>query len=288
MGDISAHERFRREVKIGQLLKHPNIQELHELAYHGNHEFIVLEYIPGEALRYVLRERQQRSPDDFDYAVSLGIQVGSALEYAHEHHVAHRDLKPENVIVTPDGTAKVMDFGIALLKGARRVTWGPLSTQVGTPDYMSPEQIQGGRGDARTDIYALGMMLYEVIAHKMPYSGDNALAVMNQHVNVKAPPLHTHRKEIPPALEETIMKAIRLKPQDRWPTMSAMVEALRHPESVDVAVLKAERDAEAGGAMNSKAARAMPIPINSGTGMVALALVVLLVVVLLIAKHAGH
>jgi len=120
LGDISAHERFQREVKIGQLLRHDNIQALHELAYAGNDEFIVLEYVPGEPLRYVLRDRQQRSPSDYDFAVSIGTQIGGALVYAHAHHVAHRDLKPENIIVKPDGTAKVMDFGIALLKGADR------------------------------------------------------------------------------------------------------------------------------------------------------------------------
>jgi len=291
LGDVSAHERFRREVKIGQLLKHPHIQELHELSYAGNNEFIVLEYVTGEPLRYVLRERTQRTPSDFDFAISLGEQVGEALAYAHDHHVAHRDLKPENIIFSPDGTAKVMDFGIALLKGARRVTWGPLSTQVGTPDYMAPEQIQGGRGDARTDIYALGMILYEVIAHKLPYSGDNALAVMNQHVNVKPAPLHKHRKETPPALEETIMKAVRLKPQDRWPTMQAMVDALKNPDSVYVAALSAEREAEPEGAVNSKMARAIPIPINPVTGMVALSMVILfaaIVVVFVMFAHGHH
>lgn len=288
LGDISSHERFRREVKIGQLLKHPNIQELHELAYAGNDEFIVLEYIPGEPLRTVLRDRQQRSADDFEFARKIGIQIGSALKYAHDHHVAHRDLKPENVIVSPDGTAKVMDFGIALLKGARRVTWGPLSNQVGTPDYMAPEQIQGGRGDARTDIYALGMILYEIIAHRLPYSGDNALAVMNQHVNVKATPLHKQRKDVPEALDETVMKALRLKPQDRWPSMDAMVDALEHPENVDAAALRAEREAEPEGAVGAKLARALPIPINPVTGIVAVVLLIVIVGAVVAFAAFGH
>jgi serine/threonine-protein kinase len=288
MGDVGAHERFRREVKIGQLLKHPHIQELHELSYAGSNEFIVFEYVTGNSLRHVLRDRQQRTVDDFDFAVNLGVQVGSALEYAHEHHVAHRDLKPENIIVTPDGTAKVMDFGIALLKGARRVTWGPLSTQVGTPDYMAPEQIQGGRGDARTDVYALGIILYEIVAHKVPYAGDNPLAIMNQHVNVKAPPLHKLRKDTPPVLEETIMKAVRLKPQDRWPSMAAMVAALKDPASVDVESLRAEREAEPEGAVGTKASRLIPIPINPVTGMVALTLVFILVAAVVLFWLFGH
>jgi len=288
LGDVSAHERFRREVKIGQLLRHPHIQEVRELAYAGSNEYIVMEYIPGDSLRHVLRERQQRSADDFDFAINIGVQIGSALEYAHASHVAHRDLKPENVIVSPDGTAKVMDFGIALLKGARRVTWGPLSTQVGTPDYMAPEQIQGGRGDARTDIYALGMMLYEIVAHKLPYSGDNALSIMNQHVNVKPATLSTHRKETTPALEETIMKALRLKPQDRWPTMEAMVESLKNSESVDVDALRKEREAEPEGAVGAKAARLIPIPMNPVTAVVAFGVVAILVAIVLVFWLSGH
>jgi serine/threonine-protein kinase len=288
LGDVASHERFRREVKIGQLLKHPNIQMLHELAYEGNNEFIVLEYVDGDSMRQVLRDRKSGHNDDVQAAVDYGIQIGGALSYAHLHHVAHRDLKPENVIVTHDGRAKVMDFGIALLQGARRVTWGPLSTQVGTPDYMSPEQIQGGRGDARSDIYALGMILYELIAHRLPYHGDNALAVMNQHVNMKAPPLHKFRDDAPPALEEIIMKAIRLKPQDRWPTMDAMVDALKDWNSVDVAALRKERETEQGGGSTAQAMGKLPILVNPVTLMVGLYVILLIVVVVALFVIFGH
>ena len=156
----------------------------------------------------------------------------------------HRDLKPENIIVTPDGVAKIMDFGIAFVEGSRRVTWGALSSQVGTPDYMAPEQIKGKRGNDRTDIYALGMILYECVAGRLPYEGDNALAVMNQHVTVSPPPLHQFCKEVSPELEEVILKAIRRSPEARWPSAQALVEALERPETVDVAALKAERENE--------------------------------------------
>ncbi|MBV9852245.1 MAG: serine/threonine protein kinase [Armatimonadetes bacterium] len=284
MGDVATHERFSREVKIGKLLHHPNIQQLYELATFRGSEYLVLEYVPGESMRRFLRGRSH-APADFALARTMGLQIARALGYAHEHHVAHRDLKPENIIVTPDGQAKVMDFGIAFLKGARRVTWGPLSSQVGTPDYMAPEQIQGGRGDARTDIYALGMILYEQVAGHLPYSGDNALAVMNQHVTAKPPPLHQFRRDVPPALEETIMKAIRRKPEDRWPTMATLIDALEHPESVDVDSLRREREQEPGDLPHvGRLAGRFQMPSSPAT-LAVLCAVVLLIVLVVLASH---
>lgn len=243
MGDPATYERFSREVKIGKLLEHPHIQKLYELAGDNRDPYLVLEYVPGSTLRDWLRVQKAAGRDapPSKQALNIGVQIGQALMYAHAKHVFHRDLKPENIIVTPDGQAKVMDFGIAFLQGARRITWGPLSSQIGTPDYMAPEQIKGVRGDQRTDIYALGMMLYECVAGRLPYDGDNALAIMNQHVNVSPPPIHQFYREVPPALEEVILKAIRRDPAGRWPSMQAFTAALEQPETVDVETLKAER-----------------------------------------------
>ena len=135
-----------------------------------------------------------------------------------------------------------MDFGIAFVQGARCVTWGQMSGQVGTPDYMAPEQIKGQRGDHSTDIYALGMILYECLAGRLPYHGDNALVIMNQHVTISPPPLHLFAPHPSDALEETVMKAIRRNPDARWQSMAAFAEALEHPERVDATALKAERE----------------------------------------------
>src|SRR5262249_49705193 len=233
------YERFRREIQIGELLTHPSIQKLYELE--GDHldPYLVLEYVDGVTLREVIRKEQRLPPER---AVSLGVQIAQALPDGHAHQVFHRDLKPENIIVTPDGCGKVMDFGIAFVQGARRVTWGQMSAQVGTPDYMAPEQIKGNRGDSRTDIYALGMILYEALCGRLPYRGDNALAIMNQHVTVSPPPLHKFVHNIPPALEEVVMKAIRRSPEARWPSMDTFVDALQHLDTVDVAALQAERE----------------------------------------------
>lgn len=245
MGDPATYERFQREIKIGSILDHPNIQKLYELAGDIETLCLVLEYVPGETLRDALRHAasQKTAPGQAEeWALSLGRQVGGALAYTHEHGVFHRDLKPENIIVTPDGVPKVMDFGIAFLEGSRRITWGALSSQVGTPDYMAPEQIKGQRGDDRTDIYALGMILYECVTGRLPYRGDNALAVMNQHVTVSPPPLHQFSPQVSPALEEIILKAIRRKPEARWASAKALVAALENLDTVDVAALKAERE----------------------------------------------
>ena len=237
-GDPASYERLRREIQIGQILSHPHIQKLYQLADAGERTYLVLEYIDGMTLRDALGRAGPLPPTR---AVALIGQIADALVYAHANGVFHRDLKPENVIVRPDDCAKVMDFGIAFVEGARRVTWGRLSGEVGTPDYMAPEQIKGSRGDQRTDIYALGMMLYECIAGRLPYDGDNALAIMNQHVTMSPPPLSEFVRDVPLALEETAMKAIRRDPANRWPTMAAFAEALRNPAQVDAMGLRAER-----------------------------------------------
>lgn len=239
LGDPATYERFRREVKIGKTLTHPNIQKLFELGGEKRAPYLVFEYVDGCTLRELLRRERRLAPER---TAALGIQIAHALSYAHAHHVFHRDLKPENIIVTANAEAKVMDFGIAFVHGARRITWGSLSSQVGTPDYMAPEQIKGSRGDHRTDIYALGTILYECVAGRLPYQGDNSLAIMNQHVTISPPPVQQFNHAVPPALDEVIMKAIRRDPDHRWQSMQALRDALEHLESVDVATLRAERE----------------------------------------------
>ncbi len=239
MGDPASYERFTREIKIGTLLNHPNIQKLYEVAGEKMNPYLVLEYVKGCTLRELL-DKEALLPSA--KAVALGVQIARALGYAHANHVFHRDLKPENIIVTAEGQAKVMDFGIAFVEGARRITWGRLSSQIGTPDYMAPEQVKGSRGDVRTDIYALGIMVYEFLAGRPPFQGDNALVIMNQHVTLYPPPLHRFNKHISTDLEEVIMKAIRREPVNRWSSMEAFAGALEQPDKIDVAALKAERE----------------------------------------------
>ncbi len=258
MGDPATYERFRREVKIGTILTHPNIQKLYELKGDTRAPYLVLEYVEGQTLREVLRHEHRLGDDR---TRQIGVQLGEALSYAHTSHVFHRDLKPENIIITHDGQAKVMDFGIGFVEGARRITWGSLSSQVGTPDYMAPEQIKGVRGDARTDIYALGTILYECLAGCLPYSGDNPLVIMNQHVTMSPPPIHQWYQHVAPALEEVVMKALRRDPQGRWPSMQAFTAALKDPEAVDMAALQSERTTQEHAEMSGKVLEEFGLPL---------------------------
>ncbi len=155
---------------------------------------------------------RDRDPLPLDDAIRTTSQLTEVLDYLHSNGVYHRDLKPENTLVGQDGRLRVVDFGIALVEGAKRVTWRALTDVMGTPDYMGPEQIQGKRGDARTDIYALGTILYEMLTCVVPFPGDSPLAALNQHL-VGAPiPPRAVTPSIPVGVEAVIMKAIRRDP----------------------------------------------------------------------------
>ena len=229
LGDQAAFERFRRELAIGRLLKHPHIQQALDGGETRTIPYLVLEYVDGERFRDFL-ERRGRLPAA--EAVGYIRQIAEALVYAHSLQVYHRDLKPENVLITPDGDLKIIDFGIAYMAGARRLTWRWLSTTVGTPDYMAPEQVQGGRGDARTDIYALGAMLYEMLTGRAPFQGDNALAVMNQHLNTTPQRPSKINSSVPSGLDGIVLKALRKDPSQRYPSATALIDDLDRYESL--------------------------------------------------------
>jgi len=225
MGDVATFDRFRRELDIARHLHHPGIQRPIEFTDNRSRPYMVMEYVDGETLRAVLSREKKLS---VERAVDFGGQLAAAMAYAHSQGVVHRDLKPENVLVTPDGRLVVTDFGVALMAGARRLTWRWFSTALGTPDYMSPEQIQGKRGDARTDVYAIGVMLYEMLAGRVPWEGDNALAVMSQHINAPVPPLHDLNSAVPPPIDGITRKALRRSPDERYEDAAALKYDLDH------------------------------------------------------------
>jgi len=233
MGDVAIYARWERETRVGERLDHPSIQRLLRAGEMGTGTgpFHVLEYVEGELLRTRLQRGGRLAPEE---AIRISIQLADALGYCHSLGVIHRDLKPENVLITPSGQVKLIDFGIALLQGARRLTFGALSTTMGTPEYMAPEQVQGARGDARTDIYALGVMLYEMLTGRTPFVGDDPLEVMAEHVRVEAPRLRELRPDLPPALDAIVAKALRRDPNERYVSMEEMRQDLEHPDAMDL------------------------------------------------------
>jgi serine/threonine-protein kinase len=231
MGDVGAFDRFRREMEIDSKLDHPGIQHSYDLGEDRSRPYLVLEYIDGITLREVLRtERNLPIPR----AVDVAVQLASAMGSAHALGIAHRDLKPENVLVTPQGRVVVTDFGIALMTGARRLTWRWLTSTMGTPDYMAPEQVEGKRGDARTDVYALGIILFEMLAGRVPWEGDNPLVVMAQHVNAPLPSLREIDPMIPPPLEAIVRKSLRKDPEERYANGGELQADLDSWQDLDV------------------------------------------------------
>ena len=224
--DVVFFERFQREEEIGQRLDHPNVIKFLK-PRHKSRMYVAMEFVEGKSLRSLL---EQRLPEA--RALAIAQQVCEALVHMHERGVVHRDLKPENILVTPAGQVKIVDFGIALDQSSRRLTWLGLSSTIGTPDYIAPEQIGGRRGDARTDIYALGTILYEMLTGNLPFSGPNALAVMRAKTEDEPRPLTYFVPGIDPHLEAIVLKAIEHAPRDRYQSAAELLRDLRNPSAV--------------------------------------------------------
>ncbi len=213
-------ERFRREARAVAQLSHPNIVTVIDRGEQEGRQFIVFEYIDGENLK----ELSNRGPLDVHEALRLSLQVARALSFAHERGLVHRDVKPQNVLLNEDGQAKVTDFGIARSLDVHGVT--QTGTVLGTSDYIAPEQARGQKVDPKTDIYSLGVVLYELLSGEVPYSGDNFVAVAMRHVNEPVPSVLDKRPDCPVRLDLAIERAMSKDPEDRFGSMSDFVTEL--------------------------------------------------------------
>jgi serine/threonine-protein kinase len=234
IGDPAQYERFQRELEVINTLDHPAILKGLGSGKYNRVPYLVTEMVEGKSLRTLIDDTGSFSPER---AIPLVMKIAKGMAYCHEHNVIHRDLKPENILVTANDDPVIMDFGLALTKGSHRVTYSNLSATMGTPDYMAPEQIEGQRGDQRTDIYALGTIFYEMLAGMTPFTGDNNMAIMAQHLQNAAPRLDKIQAGVSKEVAAIIARCLAHNPEDRFLDMNSLIDALEHPEKVDLDIL---------------------------------------------------
>jgi eukaryotic-like serine/threonine-protein kinase len=216
-------ERFRHEARSVAQLSHPHIVTVIDRGEDGGQQFIVFEYIDGENLKQLI---ERTGPLPTRRAVELALEIADALAFAHEHGLVHRDVKPQNVLLTPDGDAKVTDFGIARsLDVEHGMT--QTGTVLGTSNYLSPEQAGGKATTPSTDVYSLGVVLYELLTAEVPFPGDNFVAVAMKHINEAPPDLFEKRPDVPLRLAAAVERAMEKDPERRFPTMNDFASELR-------------------------------------------------------------
>ncbi len=239
IGDPAQFERFQRELEVMETLRHPAIQLGLGSGRYNSTPYLVTQLVVGKSMRDFVQTSAPIPPDD---AVQLIRKIADGIAHCHDHEIIHRDLKPENILITNEGQPIILDFGLALTKKSYRVTYANLSSTAGTPDYMAPEQIEGQRGDQRTDLYAVGMMLFELLAGRLPFSGDNTMAVMSQHLHGTIPCLDREQPNITPQLAAVVMRSLEREPKDRYSDLHAFIHDLDHLNEVDIAILEKSRN----------------------------------------------
>ena len=223
-------ERFKREARMLARLKHPGVASVFDADVEGDFPFLVMEFVEGDNLEQVLRAR---GPLSIDEVIRVGVEVAEALEHIHAHHIIHRDVKAANLILGPEGRAVVTDFGIAFTASLPRLSRGTL----GTPEYMSPEQADGRPMDGRSDLYSVGVVLYECLTGRVPFvRADESLTgladLLRRILEVPPPPLETLRNDVPPWLAEVVLRCLAKDPNERFTRAADLAAALQPPRAV--------------------------------------------------------
>ena len=219
---------FRRESQAAASLSHPNIVNIYDVGREGNIHYIVMELIQGKTLSDYIKE-QGAMP--YPKVIALSKQIAAALSFAHKNHIIHRDVKPHNIMITPNGTAKIMDFGIAKAVNAATIV-DNTDGIIGSVHYFSPEQARGGYVDEKSDIYSLGIVMYEMLTGRVPFDGDNPVNIALMHINGEMIPPSKVVDGVPPALEHIILKCTDKYPVNRFASADELIEALNNLEFV--------------------------------------------------------
>lgn len=213
------HRRFQREALAATSLAHPNIVSIYDVGNDGDYHFIVMEYIKGNTLKQYI---QQFSPISPAKAIQIMKQLTSAIEHAHDHQIVHRDIKPQNILVDESGNVKITDFGIATTLSATSYT--KTNSVIGTVHYLSPEQAKGGIASHKSDIYALGIVLYELLTGELPFSGESAVSIALKHLQSETPSVRAVNSAVPQSLENVVLKATAKDPRHRYSNVTEMGE----------------------------------------------------------------
>lgn len=222
-------DRFEREAAIGKKLDHPKVMRVFSDPKRKR-IYMVMEWCEGRLLRQILGEG--KIPQERAIRIALGVL--DALDYIHANGVVHRDLKPENIMVDDQDNIKLIDFGIAGDSAAKRLTYANFTAALGTPNYISPEQVKGKRGDGRSDLYSMGAILYEMLTGKLPFAGPSPIAIMNERLLNHPIPPTVADPSISPQLQEVIYRALERDPQNRYAKGSEFVHDLEHLDQVGV------------------------------------------------------
>lgn len=216
-------QRFQHEaMSAAHLSSHPNIVDVYDVGQDGDQNYIVMELIEGEDLKTLIDREAPLPPDR---ALTIAAQVAEGLEYAHRRGLVHRDVKPQNILIAPDGQVRIADFGIAKSHLSTAVTQAGMT--FGTADYISPEQAQGLNATPQSDLYSLGIVLYEMLTGRLPYTGDTPMAVAIQHIQKSPAPIRQLNPSISPALDALVMRAIAKDPQQRPVSAKAFAQEIR-------------------------------------------------------------